>query len=374
MKKQNKTQDSVSKQTTQVDKNLQRVMARRNFYTLRESAVVYLLAILLPLCVGFVFSYIAVLIATKTGTILPDDPRPIQTLFDTSLGFALPYSLLIQVVFFCIFLAFHKINRVKFSSCNLSFKKAKVSTSLWCLLFGVIFIFGFIWLIEGCFGKVFDALHLILPSDKTISLPNNTVGWLFVNFLLVGIIPPICEELLFRGIIFQGLRSKFSSMASIFLCALMFALIHQDITQFIYPFLLGSVLCFVMERTGNLLYPILIHAANNCTSLLLSFFVETGKLDLSFGFLSANAGLVVVSWLCAIIIAGVAVLLFYLFDKFHLSKQEKNTQEPEGEAGDNTSGITVGKMPLMIIVGMIFTAIMIILNAISTVGTVLSTV
>ena len=260
--------------------------------------------------------------------------------------------LLSVVVVLCMFFAYNKFNRIEQKSCNLSFKKANVWTCLLCAFSGIVACLGFVLLIEGVFGNMFDAIGLLPKPGESFEPPNDTVGYYFLNLLLLGIMPAICEELVFRGMIFQGLKERFKPFTSVILTALLFALMHQNIIQFIYPLILGFVLTVVMDKTNNLIYPMLIHFFNNFTTITLDFLIRNG----------AFLGMAWWLYLLAFVVAFVTAAIFFVIYKFYLVKKPKQTIEKHGDA-PLPSNINVGKMPLTLVLGIVIAVIMIVINA-----------
>lgn len=332
---------------------LKKMLQKRNFYTIKDSGKVYLYALLLPLAVGLIFSYISIAIAQNMGVVFDENANVIAELFNNYFWFSIPYMLISQLVFVCLYLAYHKANRIEYSASRVEFKKTNVWSALLSALTGIVCVLGFLLLIEVCFGKMFEVWGL---EPNTLGLPLDTIGWYFANLLILGVVPAICEELLFRGVIFQGIKEKFSGVVSILISGLLFALIHQSVQQFIYPFILGCLLSFVFEKTNNLIYPILIHMFNNFATITLSYLVNVGVVSLNFA----------VTWwvvLIAIAIAAVAVLILWLIYNFYLKKKDKIEFEKKGELVQSPS-INVGKMPLLLVIGIILSLIMIVINAI----------
>lgn len=327
--------------------DLKKSLDKRNYYNTTDVSKVFLWCLILPLVIGLVFTYISFAI-TQESTV--------DALFDVekNLWFCILASLLTEMVFFGVFFAYNKMNRIKNYSCNLSFKKAKLSTASICVFLGIFCVLGFVTLIQGCFGNFFDWIGV--KSDG-FSLPNNTIGWLFVNILLLAIVPAICEELIFRGIIFQGLKEKFSITSSVLLSALLFAFMHQNILQFIYPFILGCILAIVMQKTNNLLYTIIIHFFNNLSSVVLDFLICIDVLKLPFAMMPWWG------YVLGVVVALVALAVLFAVYKLHFSKKEKLEIEKTGEAIQAPS-ICVGKMPVLLIFSMLLSVILIVINAI----------
>lgn len=331
--------------------DLHKLLKKRNFYTIKDSASVFLYALVLPLAVGLIFCYIA--LAFNGGGQTEEGTNAVVELLNSNHGLMIVYMLLSQVVFACIYLIYHKLSRISFSATKLNIKKTKGGMAAMSALVGVICVLGFVLLIEVCFGQLFAKLKVEQPLK---GLPLDNVGWLFANLLLLGVVPAICEELLFRGVIFQGLREKFSAKTSIIFSALLFALIHQNIQQFIYPFILGVVLSIVFEKTNNLTYTILIHMFNNFATIVLSFLKNTGVVLFDFS----------IAWwvvILAILAAAATILILWVIYKFYLNKQEKIEIEKEGELIQSPP-IYIEKLPLSLVVGILISIALIVINAI----------
>lgn len=90
-----------------------------------------------------------------------------------------------------------------------------------------------------------------------------------VLFLLVGVIGPIFEEFLFRGVLYTSLRRHLSAPASIFLVSFLFAFIHFDPNVMIGLFILGMVMNVLYEKTGSLVPSIITHCLWNSVTFFL---------------------------------------------------------------------------------------------------------
>lgn len=89
-----------------------------------------------------------------------------------------------------------------------------------------------------------------------------------ITLLSTGILGPIIEELMFRGIIYNELKSKYSNMKSILITTIFFAIIHINIIQILYALIIGFILIFVYEKYNNVKAPIILHMASNITTTL----------------------------------------------------------------------------------------------------------
>ncbi|MEZ2126962.1 MULTISPECIES: lysostaphin resistance A-like protein [unclassified Sinorhizobium] len=105
--------------------------------------------------------------------------------------------------------------------------------------------------------------------------PASAVIYILINTIFVG----ISEELMFRGILFSGLRSRLALWPSIWLCSAVFGLIHVlnvvqtghvilAVLQAIAAFMTGMMFMALRIRTGSLYPVILLHTTWDCLSLL----------------------------------------------------------------------------------------------------------
>ncbi len=92
-----------------------------------------------------------------------------------------------------------------------------------------------------------------------------------VYFLLVGILAPVVEELIFRGFVYPGLRRMMTVPAAALASALVFAAVHVAVPvgSLLAITLIGVVLAYLYERSGSLIAPMITHAMYNSFVFLL---------------------------------------------------------------------------------------------------------
>ncbi len=161
-----------------------------------------------------------------------------------------------------ILLTFFIFNRKKD---NKIIKKPKISKIFIYLLLGIVACISLIP-ITNCFTLLLEKLNItITPIPFELDLKGYLVG----IFSLV-LLPAICEELLFRGLISNGLKPYGKAFTIIF-TSLIFAIFHMSITQLVFQILLGLLLSVIMYNENNILYTIIVHAISNFTSITLSY-------------------------------------------------------------------------------------------------------
>ena len=103
----------------------------------------------------------------------------------------------------------------------------------------------------------------IFPSynevAKTISSSTDSIFSLISIIVLI----PICEEIVFRGVIFGYLKKRYNLIVSLIIQALAFGFMHGNIVQGIYTFILGLVLGIIYIYTNSLYGSMLMHIIYN---------------------------------------------------------------------------------------------------------------
>ncbi len=96
-------------------------------------------------------------------------------------------------------------------------------------------------------------------------------------FLVMSVLPGICEELLFRGFLIRFFE-KYGAKTAVVISALLFALFHLDPFRFFPVLLLGLLLGYLVVRSGSLYNGMLSHLINNGLALLLTTFGSSAWL------------------------------------------------------------------------------------------------
>jgi putative heme-binding domain-containing protein len=111
-------------------------------------------------------------------------------------------------------------------------------------------------------------------SDQVVRLAYQQLsGWsevpLWVLVVALAIVPAVCEELFFRGVLLQSLRQKNSDLFAILASGLAFGLFHFIVESSVAPLRfvvtasLGAVLGWVCVRSGSVWPSVLLHSLNN---------------------------------------------------------------------------------------------------------------
>lgn len=133
---------------------------------------------------------------------------------------------------------------------------------------------------------------------------------LFINLLMIGILPALGEELLFRSALIGILRRIFKYVHwPVIISALIFSAFHLQFFGFFPRFALGLLLGYLFVWSGSVWVPMLAHFVNNSTIVVVAWlhnnqFISTGLKDIEeYG-----------SWVAlavSVLVSGIILLMVY---------------------------------------------------------------
>lgn len=145
-------------------------------------------------------------------------------------------------------------SKAKAESKEMSFKELMIMLII-CL--GAAYIFNIV-------GGIFNVLiGLIKGKDVVNPLLETIEGTsLIATMIFAGVLSPIFEEIVFRGIFLDKLR-VYGDETAIWVTALAFGLFHGNLTQFFYAFVLGIIFGYIAINTNQIKYTIILHMIIN---------------------------------------------------------------------------------------------------------------
>lgn len=259
------------------------------------------------------------------------------------------YSMVYQVIFSIIgfmvpFLIAARFSKVKLSNI-IPFKKAEKGTTLPFLLIG----FGFL-AIANMLSNIFsNVLRVLGISDfqMDLELPTGILGFL-ITVLAVAVVPALVEEFAYRGV-FLGLLEKYGEGFSIIASAVMFGLMHGNLSQIPFAFMVGLVLGFIRVKSGSVVPAILLHFINNFVSVIMMYITEGKSETLVVGTNTIYFALALIS-----IALGVFALKKGSFKTFKIKEADTHLYESQKTSAFYSA-------PFMII-SYIFTLVMILIS------------
>lgn len=138
-------------------------------------------------------------------------------------------------------------------------------------LFTGVFLFVVVGLLGNFLAKV---IGTPAPQSFTLVIMGADYEWQLILLLLLGgVIAPMKEEIVFRGIFYPPFRESSGPAKGILLTAGFFALLHFDLVRFLPLLLGGIVLTWLYEKTSSLWPSIIAHGTWN-TLMALALWIQ----------------------------------------------------------------------------------------------------
>ncbi|MGN1086343.1 MAG: lysostaphin resistance A-like protein, partial [Porcipelethomonas sp.] len=169
-----------------------------------------------------------------------------------------------------VFLIGSKVSKIKigsyFQTTDLTFK----TIASYCVMsFFIRYVGG---LAGTAFEMIFSGVDMSVGSEMMNYQNPKTIA---VTAVYTCIAAPVTEELMYRGFVMKNL-SRVSQRFGIIMSALLFGLMHGNISQFIFAFFMGIFFAHIDIRHNSLLPSIIVHAFANTFSVIVSY---SGALD-----------------------------------------------------------------------------------------------
>ena len=152
-----------------------------------------------------------------------------------------------------------------------SFRKITFVSILVSILLGIC-VFIFITYISSLWSGILGLFGY--QSSTSTAEGNYSVANFFLSIFLVGVLPGFCEEVAHRGLVLGGMR-KNGAIRAMVLCGLLFGLMHFNISQFGYAFVVGIFFCFITLLTKSIYPAMIMHFVNNTISVCIEFAYES---------------------------------------------------------------------------------------------------
>ena len=152
------------------------------------------------------------------------------------------------------------------------------------------------------------------------NLINSTDLWL--NLILISLIGPIFEEIIFRKILIDR-TIKYGPLASILVSTIIFGLIHGNLNQFCYTVLVGGFFAYVYIKTGQIKYSIGLHIILNMLGSVLSMIVNNSAVNLSNAFNTTDLAILVFYFI--LILIALFVGIYTLVEYIQKKRKQKNS-------------------------------------------------
>lgn len=321
---------------------------KRDYYTKTDAGRVFLWTLVVAQLLGAVFAFILV----KAG----GTAEGYKKLLNNNLIITIQ-AMLAQAAFLIVYLYFNRgVDYKKASKINVRLGWQNV---LICIAIAIICIFGFSFLTQ-----ISDEFLTYIGFElETSILPLDNAGWLVLNIILLAAVPAVLEELVFRGIILNAFRKKTGDVASIFISASLFSLMHCSPQQTVFTFVFGIVLAFVVVKTGSVVSSMIIHFLNNAIAVIFMY----AKFDIALSLPTWAMVLIAIAATAATFVA-----VYFLGKLFKNTDKNISLEESIIEVSDDSPAsekAAESNLPLIIGVGLAAIMwIMVLINGLGLMG------
>lgn len=105
--------------------------------------------------------------------------------------------------------------------------------------------------------------------ESSVSLPQR----IYFAFSAI-ILAPLLEEILFRAILYRGIKNRGHPKLALFGSALLFAMIHFSVLTFVPLAVLAIILSLLYDQADNLIAPVIAHSLFNAANFTLYFYQD----------------------------------------------------------------------------------------------------
>lgn len=124
-----------------------------------------------------------------------------------------------------------------------------------------------------------DVKQLKSIEEQTQNLLNQIMqSHLLLNILVFAVVPAICEEIFFRGFLFQNFRRFSATHWAIFFSSLIFSLLHFQIYGFFVRWIMGAMLAFLFFYGKSIQSAIFGHFINNFFTTFATWLALNGYI------------------------------------------------------------------------------------------------
>ena len=127
-------------------------------------------------------------------------------------------------------------------------------------------------IVTNILTSLFNAFGIPVSAPEFVT-PKGILGFI-VTFLAIAVTPALVEEFALRGIIMGSLK-KYGKAFAIGVSAILFGMMHGNLSQMPFAFILGIAIGFAVIKTNSIWTGVLIHFINNSVSVVLDKIMET---------------------------------------------------------------------------------------------------
>ena len=115
------------------------------------------------------------------------------------------------------------------------------------------------------------------PEAAKYAVHMSKYGGPISMIICVGVLAPLCEEIVFRYFIYNSARKNTSAIFAVLLSSVLFGISHNNLIQSSYACIFGLIFCTYNIKYKSILPGIIIHSSINLVTVILSV-EQAGKI------------------------------------------------------------------------------------------------
>ncbi|MGD9901074.1 MAG: lysostaphin resistance A-like protein [Spirochaetales bacterium] len=211
---------------------------------------------------------------------------------------------------------------------DIGFKRVSSNTVVTALLIGFLAFF-----LNLAVSTVFNGIISFFgynPTGSGSGSGYSTFLEFITGILFVAVLPGIFEEITHRGVLLRGYAKEIGYKRAIVYSALLFGLMHLNISQVFYAIVMGGLIGTVATVSGSIFPAMLVHFMNNAINVYLVYAASSGLPGGNFydyvnNILQASNPLII--FMTTFVFLGLLVIgIFVLILKLYKENTVKNLQ------------------------------------------------
>lgn len=204
------------------------------------------------------------------------DGPALEKILKTSAEWQFSFFALFELISLAALWLFLRHRAIHWSDIGL--KKPKISNILLALpVFGGYFVSLIV--VSQLLAQAISSIDLDQKQDIGFNQATHGFAPLVLIFLALVVLTPVVEEILIRGFLYGGLRSRMPKLSAALVASVIFGIAHLQLGSNAPPlwvaaidtFILSLFLIWLREKTGNLWAGIAVHSLKNCLAFATLF-------------------------------------------------------------------------------------------------------
>lgn len=231
-------------------------------------------SIIIILVIFFASQIIAAILISLYPAIMNWTSAESETWLKSSIGAQFAFILIAEVL--AVSMVIKAVSMAKLAISKIGLVRPRLKDLGWAVVYYGLYFLAFIGV--SIFVNLFTGIDT--QQEQQIGFETaHTTGQLLLVFASLVILPPIAEEIMFRGFLFSSLRARFNYWTATIVSSVLFGIAHLQFGSSapllwiaaIDTFILACFLCHLRETMNSIWPPIFLHGLKNFVAFIVLF-------------------------------------------------------------------------------------------------------